>query len=167
MAENSDTRQGINRHDPDAEGRKKKKDQGKDQEIGLWEDSMEVSIPALQEFLKTFLGRSPQKEKEIKDVPEISEQPEKREARNTQTKRAIQAYETQSHYSDPPAIPEKISEKPQNIEDPLSSSETRLVHQAIEGLNTLSNKGYTTLSIEKDGSFLESIVGAIQKTLKA
>jgi hypothetical protein len=55
QAETSDTRQAIQRHDPDYERRKRRRDQEQDVGEGALEDRTEVSIEALQAFLADFV----------------------------------------------------------------------------------------------------------------
>ncbi len=165
QAEHTDTRQAIRREEKEHR-RKDDESNRQDQDDTFWEDSTAVSVDALRTFLINFLKGTTLTDK-IRQKTEGSENidirtPEQRLPANTHTARALGAYQSmaeklgQSEPSPPAEDPALISEA-----DLVQSDEVRLMHRLITDLETLSNQGVETLTIERADSFLQSLENAV------
>lgn len=167
QAEQVDTRMAIRKDDP--RDQENKKDAPDDDDTGsdLWEDSMGVSIEALRAFLTNFV------EGKTAHVAQAGEAgtgaatvppppaPETRMPQNTQTARAMQAYQsmagkTAGAYHQPPVAP--ISDV-----DLVHAEDVRVIHALIADLAALAAAGYETLPLEKSDTFLHALQEAVAR----
>lgn len=171
QAENTDTRQGIRRQDPDQEGRKKKRGHKEEPEFFGTEDDTSVSIDALRVFLVNFL-KSLQKETETpnatmpetvqKDVLE-SGKPEQEKPRTGPLAQAAGVYAQTAQASEKQSL--SIKHNPEaDIHDGLEATEVRTIHRLLDDLQELSDRNIEYLVIERSTSFLQSLHDAVEKT---
>lgn len=161
QTESTDTWMGIRREEPRDDQRRKKDEDDDKKEKPQWEDDTVVSISALRQFLSTLIAadsplQQPQSSPSpVTDMPPPSSQQQR--AHN-----AASAYQnTARHTALTPAPPAA-----EPIPAPaLSSEENRAIYQLINDLDILQQNGMTSLQIQKEGSFLESLQKAAQKAL--
>ncbi len=173
QAEAADTRLGIRREEK-REGRKRPDLEPSDDNNTLWEDSTDVSIPALRLFLQNFVtGQDgsaqtvtsaplPGSHAEVKTAPAPASLPGAPVPGTTA--KAISAYQTMGQRSPgytPPAPPAAPAAQVISDVDTLSASEVRVIYQLLDDLEKLSAQGYETLSIGRANSFLESLANAV------
>ena len=165
QAEQTDTRQAIIREEKE-NGRRKKEDKEEATDGELWEDSTSVSVDALRTFLINFLkgseltDRLNGKQNSTPSPPQ--RMPEERTPVNTQTARALGAYQSMAEKTaaTPPAPPPPV-ETTIDEADLVASDEIRLMHKLINDLEELSGRGMQTLTIERADSFLQSLENAV------
>lgn len=176
QAENSDTRQHIQRHDPDFERKKNKKQEEKEELFP--EDGATVSVQALRIFLENFLKSL----SEGKDKPQSAAQPNNQEqgrfswdedepAQPAQTPRPVsgQAAHAAGAYQSMARVQQKTSllEGGEGINEAplikLEASEVRTIHQILEDLKDVEAKKIEYIRIERGESFLKSIAAAVEK----
>ncbi|MBN8520506.1 MAG: hypothetical protein J0L77_01225 [Alphaproteobacteria bacterium] len=172
QAEAADTRLGIRREEK-RDGRKRPDFDPSDDDNSLWEDSTDVSIPALRLFLQNFVTgqdgsaqtspsasiSTPQAEIKTSMIPES---PPPAIVPGV-TAKAISAYQTMGQRSPsyvPPAPILPAAQVTSDV-DMLSASDIRIIYQLLEDLEKLSAQGYETLSIGRANSFLESLANAV------
>lgn len=167
-AEQSDTRLGINRHDPDEERRRER--ERKEKKDGFTQDDFTgVSIASLQAFLVAFIEDIHEEPEKGEDAYEIFEEEKEHELEDNvnqpQTPQAAQAHAAYSNaasayshnaHSNDVKNAEAVAK---NLG--LSSDEVRTIYSVIEDLKVLQDKGLEYLSIERGDSFLQSIVSAV------
>ena len=169
-AEENDTRQNIQRHDPDFERRKKKK-QKSPEELMAGESGATVSVTALEAFLKTFL-------KELSDKPkkgfnDSSMQNGQENISTTQapqtdkkhiTGKAAHAVGTYQHIAESQNRTSILGDVNENNADMISldSAEVRLIHTLLDDLKLLKDKNIEYIHIERAESFLLSLVNAVE-----
>lgn len=161
QTESADTWMGIRREDPREDQHRRKDDNGDKQEKPQWEDDASVSIAGLKQFLATLIAPDSeyQKPAPAADKPHLS--PQQQRAHN-----AASAYQTTaSHVSTltPAATP---AETPASSLT-LTNEENRAIHKLMGDLEILLRNGVTALTIQKEGSFLESLSSAAEKALAA
>lgn len=170
QAEKVDTRMAIRKDEPRDEGRKKDPREEEDEDSALWEDSMGVSIESLRAFLINFVsgqtahvaGTAGLGLESSDDTAIIAPQPEIREPQNTQTARAMQAYQSMAdkgvgayHPPPPPAATSDV--------DLVQAEDVRLIHALIADLVLLGEAGHETLPLEKSDTFLHAIQEAVAR----
>ena len=169
-AEQNDTRQGIQRHDPEFERRKKKKQQSAE-ELFTGEDGATVSVAALQTFLNTFLKELSEKQpkKGFNTTSQMSEkQQEKQEVKPSQkpvsghAAYASNAYQHMAESQQRTSILGEVNEGNADLIS-LDAAEVRTIHALLEDLKLLSDKNIEFLRIQRASSFLESLVTAVNK----
>lgn len=175
QAENTDTHLGIRRHDPDQEQRRKKKESD-DQDLFVNEDNATVSVSALSSFLANFLKSLPaenaskapaqktdsSEQESIEISDEAERTPEKRPATG-EGAQAMSAYQSASQSTVEPAgfSTEDTRQAAESLG--LHASEVRTIHQLLDDLKILSERGIENLVIERSSSFLQSLVNAVEK----
>ena len=169
QAEHADTRQDIQRHDPDYERRHSKKDGPEEQEP--YETGATVAVEALQHFLEEFLrNNSEEKEqpgpkKETPPLPETQKQntalPPSPQA--NPAARAASAYQTMAIATEKSTVLLETTDQAGGPPLDLSAADIRTIHTLIEDLKNLNDAGVEILHIERAASFLESLVTAVNK----
>lgn len=173
-AESTDTRQAIQRHDPDQERRKRKKKESAESALFSEEDDAFVSLEALQVFLNNFLrtqiiaqpgsdGQSDIKADVSKQEDEsqfILGEPPSRTVR-CEAARAAHVYEAAAETVSA-ATPSPPREEA-NMSS-LSAAEVRAIHALLEDLTILKERGVRTLRIEPSDSFLHALSNAVAKS---
>lgn len=176
QAENTDTRQDIQRHDPDYERRNKKRDNEKEELFS--EDGATISVEALRIFLENFLkslssqntfnagSKLVNKEREEFLNPQDNAHIEQNtKSISGQTAHAIHAYQHTSEAQQKKSLLEDGSvEGAPPIS--LDASEVRTIHKILEDLKTIEEKNIAYIHIERATTFLQSISNAIEKILK-
>jgi hypothetical protein len=174
-AESADARLEIRRHDPEHERRKPKKHDRNEAQIFGDDDIATVSVAALSVFLSNFLDQAiaqhntAEASGERIDVPntaatpqtERPERPGPRPARSEQAARAMNAYGTTAHATEKAAAQQPPHQT--NSESALSAEDTRTIHVLLRDLQILSENKIEFLTIERSGSFLQSLVHAVEK----
>jgi len=158
-AENSDTHQFIQRHDPEFERRKKKKHQPED--IMDFEDGAVLAVDALKIFLQSFL-------KDLGDAHQKSQNTPPKKPQNPnktgQSAYAANAYEHAAQSQRDHSVLDHIDESNAALLS-LNAADTRKIHNLIENLNKLEKQDVNTIQLYKATSFLESIENAVNTHL--
>ncbi|NBX66747.1 MAG: hypothetical protein EBQ96_07115 [Proteobacteria bacterium] len=162
--EDTDTRQALQRHDP--EFHKKKKDEK--EEGGFkdpYEDLTDVSVAALRNFLLGLLDRLPQAEDTQNTV--AAPQQETRPAANPKAAAAINAYQTGASRGASGPAPAPI-QQPKSQTSALDTAASNLdratLLELIRDLDRLAAEGVNAISLEKGaGGFLENIRMAVTR----
>jgi len=172
--EETDTRQHIKREERDIARRKNDEEEDSRISIDLWEDKQSVSVEALQAFLtnfiqgKTFRKSNPASADTSKNSAlKTAQSPPPTTPKNTQTARAVSAYQSIAEKTAPPqsAITENKKSEMIAEADLIESDETRRIFALIEKLEKLKENGVTDLTIEPADSFTESLERAIAKQI--
>ena len=175
-AEQTDTRQEIQRHDPEYERRKGQK-QDKKEDINF-EDGAIVSVEALKDFLENFVReRAQDTQSEETKTPSSDEtnealtprqsQPEKTQTRtpvNNPAAQAANAYAQSAHINDHDKVLLETTDKADGPPLDLSAADIRTLHALIEDLKILQAAKIETIKLERADSFIESLVNATQKS---
>ena len=174
-AEESDTRQEIQRHDPDFLRRKKDDNEGggfKDP----YEDLTDVSVPALRNFLAGLLDRM---ETQAPPTPETTatSADHMRPATNPKAAAAAAAYQTgavrgtsaqphaQPSYARPVEQTPVSAEPPTALDQAVAGLNRADVLELIRELDRLSARGIMSITMEKGDGFLGSIRAGIDRAL--
>jgi len=187
QAESSDTRQGIVRHDPEYERRKKKKHNDSEDLFDEAAENPEVSVAALRMFLKDCLDKHG-KPAGTKPEPPI-QQSHKADSNISGSENAVQSSTPKSCYAaqaanayakraeidggsarsqaQPPdsatfsarSPADEITETPQY----LSGEEVRLIHRLQDDLKDLEKAQILSIRIELKDSFLHSVEAAVTR----
>jgi len=167
-AEQNDTRQDIQRHDPEFERRKRKK-QKDDDDLFNQEEGATLAISALSAFLEKFLKelseKTPQKsfnqtspiENEDADAP-IKEDQSKEISGSAAY--ATNAYEHMAQSQQRTSILGEINEKNADLIS-MDAAEIRTIHALLDDLKILSEKNIEYIKIERAENFLQSLVNAV------
>lgn len=164
--EQNDTRQDIQRHDPDFH---KKKDQ--DEEGGFkdpYEDLTDVSVAALITFLEGLLDRSApshtQKNNTDDDLNLSQPAHEYRPPADQTHAKAMNAYQARSPQKPTAPPPPSQDDKPQTALDKAASDlDQNAVKSTIRDLRGLLSRGIDHIGLERGDGFLESIQNAVTK----
>ncbi len=160
QTESTDTWMGIRREEPRDDPRRKKGDEEEKKEEPKWEDNAVVSIAALKQFLTTLIAPGSEFQKAAPTLTETHNlSPQQRRAHN-----AASAYQTTARHVPSPApvtAPEAKSDSPT-----LTQEENRIIHQLMNDLEVLLQNGVTSLVIQKEGSFLESLSQSAKAALE-
>lgn len=161
--ESADTSMGIRRDDPRDDHKRKNDDDDHKKDKPQWEDDTIVSIAALKQFLATLIAPDSQYQAPV-PAPVIPTQA----TLSTQQQRAhnaVNAYQSTARHTSPvTATPAPVQSHTSNT---LTQEENRTIHQLLNDLDVLLQEGVTSLTIQKEGSFLESLRRAARTTLEA
>ena len=170
QTEQADTRMSIRKDDPRDQQRKREAESEETGDSDLWEDSMGVSIEALRVFLENFgagkippaAGGAPASNAEASAETRTAPVPEIRPPQNTQTARAVHAYQSMAEktgggYHAPPA------EAQGSDLDLLHAQDVRVIYDLIKDLKDLAVAGYDTLPLERSDSFLQALQDAVTR----
>ena len=177
--ENTDTRQTIQRHDPDHERRKKKKhDELENTDLFSTHDIAMVSVEALQAFLDNFLkeqkitGTFEQKahEGEIqKTVSPVSKDKmplqNKEESKTGANSYAAQAYQNMQTKLDVHRF-DKLSDPKAMPALGLSTQDIRAIHKLRDDLEILADQKIEFIKIEQNLNFLNALVTAVDQEIQ-
>lgn len=169
-AEQNDTRQDIQRHDPEYERRKKKKQQSAE-ELFAGEEGSTVSVTALQTFLNTFLKELSEKQPKkgfnttSQATEEIQEKQEVAAPKAPVSGHAAYASNAYQHMAESQQRTSILGEVNEGNADLISldAAEVRTIHALLEDLKLLSNKSIEYIHIERASSFLESLKTAVDR----
>lgn len=171
-AEQTDTRQGIQRHDPEFEQRRESKKEEKDQEFT--EDGATISVDALAVFLANFIQNKDQEttnngaeQRNAQSTPtpavqENIEQPAVKSAGNPAAQ-AASMYQTTAQNTEKHDILLETTDQAKGPPLDLSSADIRTIHALIEDLKLLKDARIEYLHIERAATFLDSLVNAVNK----
>lgn len=170
QAEQADTRMAIRKDDPRDQGKRRESAKEEPDDNSLWEDSMAVSIDALRGFLvnfvqgKTHAGTDAGSgaDAAAPDAPEQA-QAEIRPPRDTQTARAMQAYQSMAEHGAGHHPPVPLPTTPVSDVELIEAGDVRVIHRLIEALDSLAAAGHESLVLEKADSFLHSIEQAVSR----
>jgi len=171
-AEQNDTRQDIQRHDPEFE-RKKKNKQKREDDLFADSDNATVSIDALQTFLNTFLKELSSQEQTSKinkaetPAPTPTQEPTAHKPKHQKSGQAAYAANTYQHIAESrhqTSILGDVNEENADLIS-LGAADIRIIHSLLEDLKTLSKKNIEYIRIERADNFLQSLVNAVN-TLK-
>lgn len=163
QTESADTWMGIRREEPqDQHGRKKKNDEDKDKPA--WEDETVVSIAALKQFLTSLIAPASPFMPPAAASADAGHSPEPLSVQQQQAHHAAQAYQNTARHTPMPVTPPPPSEPPSSSPT-LSTEENRTIHQVLDLLDQLLASGVSTLTIQKEGSFLESLKRSAETAL--
>lgn len=163
--ETTDTRQAIQRHDPDFY--KKKRDKG--EEGGFkdpYEDLTNVSINALIAFLEGLLDKIQPEHGRIRADFAEPNQPQNRPPASPQAAAAMNAYQTragtsQSQQDMPPGSDDNTA--PTALDNAIAALDPNLLKSTIRDLRGLNARGIHEIGLERGDGFLESILLSIKK----
>jgi len=161
QAESADTWMGIRREEPRDDSRRKKSDENDKPEKPQWEDDTVVSIAALKQFLSALIAPDSEFQKTIDPLPAAPAHhlsPQQQRAHN-----ATSAYQTTARHVPPPS---PVATPATADSSKLSQEENRIIHQLMADLDLLLQNGITSLTIQKEGSFLESLSRAAKSALE-
>lgn len=164
-AEQNDTRQHIQRHDPDFERRRQKKRED-DKSLDN-PNNATIAVDALITFLNKFL-------KELSDKPQKSfnqtsnlEKPEPQKPidntpakTNKKAAQAANAYQDIANNQKKTSMFEDVSDENADLLT-LDASEIRIIHELLKDLKELSEQNVEYIRIERASSFLQSLVNAV------
>lgn len=157
-AEETDTRQAIQRHDP--EFYKKKKDEG--EQPGFkdpYEDLADVSVPALKNFLLGLLDKL-----QPVTVPDPAPAPEShRQAASPQAAAAVGAYQRRATGAPPPPPPPATQPAASALDQAAANLDRAELLDLIRELDRLTDEGITAIALEKGDGFLASIRAGIER----
>jgi hypothetical protein len=169
QTDKTDTRLEIRRDEKREHGQKSLERKAEPDEVGLWEDSASVSVAALRNFLGEFLkarGEADIATPAPSTNPfDLQYTPAPLTPASSVAARAMKAY---GAHTPPPLAP---APEPQaggdaqgeiSLSDLLKADELRTIHALIASLNDLEKRGVQTLTIEKAGTFLQSLVNAVE-----
>lgn len=166
-AENADTRQEIKRHDPDQERNRHKRDAQEDDPFQD-ENSTIISVEALRVFLDNFLKSLNEEDDGMQETPPPSPPTENTQHARAETLRAsgkaaiaANAYQSMARRQRNTSLL-KDSDMNHAPDIKLEASEMRVIHTLLDDLKMLSEKNIEYLRIEREGSFLQSIVNAVR-----
>ncbi|PCI01882.1 MAG: hypothetical protein COB76_00230 [Alphaproteobacteria bacterium] len=164
--EQNDTRQDIQRHDPDHH--KKKND---DEEGGFkdpYDDLTDVSVAALITFLEGLLDQSDAPSSASKSDAETADTDIHQEYRRPIDKAhavAMNAYGARgatTHITPPPQ--QSADDKPKTALDQAASAlDQSAVKSTIRDLRGLLSRGIDHIALERGNGFLESIQNTVEK----
>jgi len=168
QAEQTDTRQAIQRHEPDQPQRRKSREKEDDQ--NTIEDGATVAVLALREFLENFIkGTAPAIQTNVA-TPETNLQPEPSPGteNNQQTDRSAYNARAASAYQNAPQSARKESVLLETTDSAsggpefdLSASDTRAIHTLIEELKVLAAAEVEYIHIERAETFLQSLINGV------
>lgn len=168
QAEQTDTRQAIQRHDPEFERPSQQQREDAAEEFG--EDSAFVSVDALSIFLKNFVkeqtahAEQGAHEQPLVDTPAETQTPTSGEApQNIAAAQAASAYQTTSQVQKHENVLIETTDAAQGPSFDLSSEDVRAINILLDDLNDLKNARIETLKIERASSFLESLKASVAK----
>ncbi len=166
QTESTDTWMGIRREDPHDDHKRKNNDDDQKKEKPQWEDDTVVSIAALKQFLTTLIA--PDSVYQAPATPAVPTQA----TLSTQQQRAhnaASAYQSTARHAAYTAPTTAVTPPPTTTKstNTLSQEESRAIHQLLGDLDLLLQEGVTSLRIQKEGSFLQSLRLAAQNTLNA
>lgn len=171
-AEQNDTRQDIQRHDPEYERRKRKKKESSD-DLFEGEDSATLSVSALQAFLNNFLKelseKTPQKSFNATSAQEETKDQEPQEAAKPVTGQAAYAANAYQHMAESRQETSMLGDVNENNADLISldAAEIRTIHTLLDDLKLLSEKNIEYIKIQRATSFLQSIGNAVETVKKS
>lgn len=171
QAEHTDTRQAIQRHDPDFQ--RSKDDQHEDTGEEFGENFAFVSVSALILFLQNFVKEHSREEQfkdaaqalsELNDEKDVHpEEPHQRAPANPQAAKAANAYQTMAQANKQNEILIETTDAAQGPSLDLSNQDLRSIYALIEDLNALSEQNVETLKIERAETFMDSLKAAVQR----
>ena len=169
-AEQNDTRQDIQRHDPDHERRRRKK-QTPEEELFADEEGATVSVEALTLFLNKFLKELTEKPKKGFNATSRPEEEKPAETIETQPSlnpaaQAANAYQNMAQSQQKTSLLDDINEHNADLIS-LDGSEVRIIHSLLKDLKLLSDKNIEYIHIERASSFLQSLVNAVDTVKKS
>ncbi|MCM2344543.1 MAG: hypothetical protein NDJ24_08285 [Alphaproteobacteria bacterium] len=162
LTENADTRLGIRRDESEDGQHPKKQHEREPDAASGWEDQTTLSVIALQQFLRALIAT----DSIYQPAPEQHTAPVTLSPQQKTAHQAAHAYQSTARHTPPvpPATPPvPIAPPPDN--PTLSAAENRAIHLLLQDLDILLQQGKTTLSIRKDGNFLESLQKAVAAAL--
>lgn len=172
QAEHTDTRQAIQRHDPDYERPSQQQNEETAEEFG--EDFAHVSVDALSIFLKNFVKEqtSADTQQTAHQQPLTSEpeadtetftQPdgESNAVSNPAAARAANAYQSMSQAHKQEEVLIETTDAAQGPSLDLSAEDVRSISVLIDDLEELKKARIETLKIERAESFLQSLRNAV------
>ena len=170
-AEQNDTRQEIQRHDPDYERRRRKKQKAED-DLFAGEDGATVSVEALTLFLNKFLKELSDKPKQGFNATSLPEKEDIQSPKDNQrlssgpAAQAANAYAHMAKSNQQKSILGDINESNADLIS-LDGSEVRIIHGLLKDLKLLSEKNVEYIHIERASSFLQSLVNAVETVKKS
>ncbi len=182
LAEHADTRQELQRHDP--EYQRRKKNASRDQSEDVQNEETTVSAEALTIFLQNFLKtKGNQRKREPKpfngqdrrqsDAPpqpppefqsELNLGHDTRQ-RSAMAARAAYAYQSMAHNNKKENILLETTDQGDGPGFELDSADVRTIHLLLEDLKTLKSLNIEYLVIGRAETFLQSLVISVQNAL--
>lgn len=172
QTEQTDTRQAIQRREPD-QHRRNTEDENTNSAGELWHDDISVSVQSVKNILEQLLHKPAMDFQESANAKQDATQQTSGSAANNtpptgtsdKAARAAQAYQRTWEA----VHPEDNVFKPtrENLpEISLSGNETRMINELIKNLGILLNNGIETLTLEKSDSFLNALHEAVDTKMR-
>jgi len=174
QTETLDTRQGIKRHERDDGRRKKRGNEDKKDDEDIWEDRPVISTRTLRRFLEQLVRNQDDStahgtEKiSVSDTAKAREEKETNDPNRASTERAAKAAHAyqrtyRATHEEETTIPsaEALPAITLNVED------VRTISRLIKDLDQLAKNHVETITLEKSGGFLQSLVAAVTKAQKS
>ena len=168
-AEQNDTRQDIQRHDPEFERRRKKKQKAEEELFGQ-EDGATLSIDALSVFLNKFLKELSDKQPskgfnatssgQSENKTEQADSPSAERPVSGKAAQAAGAYQHMAQKQHETSILGEVNENNADLIS-LDAAEIRTIHAILEDLKLLEDKDIEYIHIQRADSFLQSLVNAV------
>jgi len=168
-AEQNDTRQDIQRHDPEFERRRKKKQKAEEELFGQ-EDGATLSIDALSVFLNKFLKELSDKQPskgfnatssgQSENKTEQADSPSAERPVSGKAAQAAGAYQHMAQRQHETSILGEVNENNADLIS-LDAAEIRTIHAILEDLKLLEDKDIEYIHIQRADSFLQSLVNAV------
>jgi hypothetical protein len=166
--EKNDTRQAIQRHDPDFH-KKQKNDDEQVEARDPYEDLTNVSVTALIDFLENLINTKSKFENQPVPDDENNKPIVKSETQNPEDKyraKAVNAYQTRvqstSNSSSSSMYGANTLNVPETAIDKATVNlDTVEIMKTLRGLHDLQNKGVLTISLSRGDGFLQTIQNAV------
>lgn len=182
QTESADTWMGIRREEPRDDHKRRKHDDDAQDQKATWEDDTSVSLAALKQFLSMLIApesgyQAPEPEPVISVAVPTQVNLSAQQQRAHIAARAYQATarhappptsQSTSQPTSPPPPVQMIPASPAaSSSNTLTAEENRIIHQLLNDLDILMQNGIGALTIQKEGTFLESLQRAARRTLDA
>ncbi|MCB1556281.1 MAG: hypothetical protein KDJ15_03105 [Alphaproteobacteria bacterium] len=159
QAETTDAGLHIPREDVRNEGRRKNGRKDEEEGQDLWEDSMAVSVVALQSFLAELIATQTPTEAEKEDLVLLS--PPSDTAPAAETRQALAAYGHAAEITHKPVQRPPPHTVPEGKADRLTPEELRAIQKLLGSLKALQDRRIESITLRPAASFLQSLIDAV------
>lgn len=168
-AEDTDTRQAIQRHDPEFYREKKEKKENAELD-DPYEDFADVSVPALKNFLMGLLDRIAQGQGNDAPLTTAPVTDSTRPAASPQAAAAVNAYQTGARRGSavpPPPVTAPPPQAASALDQAAAGLDRAVVLDLIRDLDRLYGEGITGINLVKGEGLMASIRDAIDRAREA
>ena len=181
-AEQTDTRQELQHHDPEYQRRQKERKQEKPEDPNF-QDSI-LSVEALQVFLENYLktaydrrkasepfdGEDRRKKPEAKNIEDVQQELNLRDDKRQQSAkaaRAAYAYQSAQHVKNKEQILLETTDQASGPAMDISDADITTINELLEKIKVLNQHKIEYLQIERAATFLKSLHNAIDSAIQA